>query len=59
MSRVTYFDENEEEKEIILNLDECRYKVNGKCYNNYGDYIRLGKRCFCRCTHFLEEDNIK
>lgn len=56
MSRVTYFNEKEEEKEIIDNINECRYKVNGKCYNNFGDYIRLGKVCFGRCTHFLEED---
>lgn len=56
MSRKTYFDENGEEKIIIDNIDECRYKVNGVCYNNYGDYIRLGKHCFNRCTHFLKEE---
>ena len=37
MSRVTYFidDEEKEEKEIIINYNECQFKVNGKCYNNF------------------------
>lgn len=59
MSRVTYFidDEEKEEKEIIIDYNECKYKVNGKCYNNFGDYKRLGKRCYLGkdCTHFLCE----
>lgn len=60
MSRITYLDENNEiKKEIIYRIDECRYKVNGICYNNNGDYIRLGKRChYCKntCTYFLIEE---
>lgn len=47
MSRRTFFDENDEEKEVIHRIDECRYKVNGRCYNNFtAGYLRLGKRCY-------------
>ena len=46
MSRVTYFvdDEEKEEKEIIVDYNECRFKVNGKCYNNFAGYKKLGKK---------------
>lgn len=59
MSRVTYFldDEEKEEKEVIVDFNECRFKVNGKCYNNFAGYKKLGKRCHLGedCTHFLRE----
>lgn len=56
MSRRTYLDEDGEiEKEVIESEDECRYKVNGKCYNNW-NMKALGKRCFKKCTHFLMEE---
>lgn len=58
MSRVTYLDDEMNEKELIIDMDECRYKVNGRCYNNFGDYIKLGKKCYLgeKCTHFLLEE---
>lgn len=58
MSRVTYLDEEENEKEIIIDRNECKYKVNGRCYNNFGDYLKLGKKCYLgdKCTHFLIEE---
>lgn len=58
MSRITYFDEKEIEKEKVDKLEECRYKVNGICYNNYGSYLKLGKKCHYiknTCTFFIEE----
>lgn len=59
MSRVTYFvdEEEKEEKEIIVDYNECKFKVNGKCYNNFGDYKKLGKKCYLgeKCTHFSRE----
>lgn len=64
MSRWTFFDEKGEEKEVIYRMDECRYKVNGKCYNNFtAGYKRLGKKCWETgtkeyCTHFLCEEKI-
>ena len=44
MSRITYVDENNKEVVVIINYEECRYKTNGICYNNY-DMKLLGKKC--------------
>ena len=46
-----------EEKEVIVDYNECRFKVNGKCYNNFAGYKKLGKKCYLgeNCTHFLRE----
>ena len=60
MSRITYFDEKEEIQEIIDKREECRYKVDGRCYNNYGSYLKLGKKCRYdknTCIFFVEERN--
>lgn len=58
MSRVTYIEEDEEEKEIICNYEECRYKVNRRCYNN-AEIETLGKKCKkdygLKCRAFLKE----
>ena len=50
MSRVTYFidDEEKEEKEIIINYDECKFKVNGKCYNNFRRFQKIRKEMLFR-----------
>ena len=45
MSRRTYFDARGEERAVIISYEECRYKTNGICYNNY-EWRTLGKRCF-------------
>lgn len=64
MSRRTYFDEKNEEKEIIEKIDECRYKVNGICYNNgKAGYLRLGKKCYEKgdlkyCDKIIREENV-
>lgn len=50
MSRVTYFidDEEKEEKEVIINYDECKFKVNGKCYNNFRRLSKIRKEMLFR-----------
>lgn len=58
MSRITYFNEKEEIQEMIDKREECRYKVDGRCYNNYGNYLKLGKKCQYSkntCVFFVEE----
>lgn len=41
LSRYLIID-NRKVKTCIVKEDDCKYKTNGKCYNN-GDYKRLGK----------------
>lgn len=55
MSRRTYWEDKEEIIEVIEDYKECRWKTNGKCYNNRVGYKRLGKVCKEICTLFLEE----
>lgn len=45
VSRRTYFDENGDERVVIIKEDECRYKTNGLCYNN-NQTKTLGKKCY-------------
>lgn len=59
MSRRTYFNEKNEEKEVIYRIDECRYKVNGICYNNVGaGYLHFGKKCYRNCDKMVQEENV-
>lgn len=57
MSRIVWYnDENRVTKEIIDRRDECRYKVNKRCYNNRS-VKDLGKRCRKgkECEYYQEE----
>lgn len=45
--------------EVINKCDECRYKVNDKCFCNR-DWKRLGKVCHFNketCKYYKEEEN--
>lgn len=44
MSRITFEDELGRERVVVMDYEECRYKTNGKCYNNR-EMKRLGKVC--------------
>lgn len=53
MSRVTIEDELGRERVVIMDYEECRYKTNGKCYNNR-NMKKLGKVCR-GCEKWKEE----
>ena len=53
VSRVTFADELGRERVVIMDYEECRYKTNGKCYNNR-NMKKLGKVCR-GCEKWKEE----
>lgn len=56
LSRYLIID-NRKVKTCIVKEDDCKYKTNGKCYNN-GDYKKLGKICLKKCERYEKEDEI-
>lgn len=56
MSKIIIYDLEEKRGTIILDRkEECKYKVNGKCYNN-GDIKHLGKVCRNTCIFYEIEE---
>ncbi|MEE1073218.1 MAG: hypothetical protein U0L26_12710 [Cellulosilyticum sp.] len=56
MSRVViYGEDGDVEAEVLYSREECRYKVNGKCYNN-GSLEHLGKVCHNICNFYMKEN---
>lgn len=54
MSRRTYLGEElEVEKVVIADRDECEYKIDRKCSNNY-NMRWLGKVCRFKCSEECE-----
>lgn len=54
MSRLIFWNESDIIKESICNEDECRFKCNDICFNNYSK--KFGKICH-GCENFVEENN--
>lgn len=62
MSRAIIYKENGDiEKEIIWNLTECEWKLNGICSNNKcKKMLRYGKKCYVEdCGSKKEESGKK
>lgn len=53
MSRVVFWNETNIIGECIYDLKECRYKVNGTCFNNMSK--NLGRKCH-GCKDFTKEE---
>ena len=55
MSRIIFWSENNNiEKEIVYNKEECKNKCNDICFDCYSK--KLGKKCH-GCEKFTQEDN--
>ena len=52
MSRIVFWNETNIIGECIYDLDECKYKVNGICFNNMSK--NLGRKCH-GCSDFTKE----
>lgn len=59
MSRIVFWNETDIIGECIYDLEECRWRVNGICFNNMSK--KLGRKCHIKgideCKDYVEEDN--
>lgn len=42
-------------KDIVIDEKECRYKVNGICFNN-NIMEKLGKKCYKKCGGYVKDE---
>ena len=59
MSRWLLIGENEfgesKYKDIVIDEEECRYKVNNICFNN-NITEKLGKKCYKKCGEYIRDE---